>query len=61
MAGVAQDYCVRATSIDARKFGFGTTVVRDAVRAVDPDRFEVVFSELERWGCKVATTDEILA
>ena len=35
MAGVATDYCVRATALDAIKAGFPTTVVTDAVAAVD--------------------------
>jgi nicotinamidase/pyrazinamidase len=33
--GLATDYCVRATALDALAAGFETTVVRDAVRAVD--------------------------
>jgi nicotinamidase/pyrazinamidase len=35
VAGVATDYCVRATALDAIKAGFPTTVVTDAVAAVD--------------------------
>ncbi len=33
--GLATDYCVRATVLDARSLGFPTTVLRDGVRAVD--------------------------
>jgi nicotinamidase/pyrazinamidase len=35
VVGLATDYCVRATALDARVLGFGTAVVRDAVAAVD--------------------------
>jgi nicotinamidase/pyrazinamidase len=35
VVGLATDYCVRATALDAHALGFGTTVVRDAVAAVD--------------------------
>ena len=35
VGGLATDYCVRATVLDARRLGFGVTVVEDAVRAVN--------------------------
>jgi NAD+ synthetase len=35
VAGVATDYCVRATALDAIAAGFQTTVLADAVAAVD--------------------------
>jgi nicotinamidase/pyrazinamidase len=35
IAGLATDYCVRATALDAIRLGFRATVVRDAVAAVD--------------------------
>jgi nicotinamidase/pyrazinamidase len=35
VCGLATDYCVRATALDARRLGFSVTVVRDACRGVD--------------------------
>lgn len=35
VVGLATDYCVRATALDASTAGFAVTVLRDAVRAVD--------------------------
>lgn len=35
IAGLATDYCVRATALDAVALGYATTVVGDAVAAVD--------------------------
>jgi nicotinamidase/pyrazinamidase len=35
IAGLATDYCVLATALDAARHGFETSVVVDAVRAVD--------------------------
>lgn len=38
VAGLALDYCVDATALDARKAGFETYVVSDATRAVFPEQ-----------------------
>jgi nicotinamidase/pyrazinamidase len=35
IAGLATDYCVKETALDATGLGFGVAVVRDAVRAVN--------------------------
>ena len=35
VVGLATDYCVKETAIDAAAKGFSTTVLRDAIRAVD--------------------------
>ena len=36
VVGLAGDYCVKCTALDARKEGFKTFVVEDAVKSVDP-------------------------
>jgi nicotinamidase/pyrazinamidase len=35
IGGLATDYCVLQTALDARRLGYETTLLRDAVRAVD--------------------------
>ena len=35
VVGLATDYCVEATALDARRLGFETAVLTDAIAAVD--------------------------
>jgi nicotinamidase/pyrazinamidase len=35
VVGLATDYCVSATALDAQRLGFGTEVLQDAIAAVD--------------------------
>jgi nicotinamidase/pyrazinamidase len=37
VAGLATDFCVAWTALDARKAGFETYVIEDACRAIDAD------------------------
>jgi nicotinamidase/pyrazinamidase len=37
LAGLATDYCVFYSAIDARRLGFAVTVIEDACRAIDLD------------------------
>lgn len=45
VCGIATDYCVRATALDAAKAGFTTTVLLDLTAAVAPDRVPQVRAE----------------
>ena len=51
VAGIAGDFCVRSTAIDAKKEGFTTYVVDDATRSVDPS--------LKGWGSVKRELDEV--
>ena len=55
VAGLALDYCVRATALDAKRAGFDVVVHRDATRAVDaePGDGERAVAELREAGVTV--------
>jgi nicotinamidase/pyrazinamidase len=55
IVGLATDYCVKETGLDAVEKGFDATVLREAVRAVDvePGDGERALEELEQAGVKV--------
>ena len=63
VAGLATDYCVKNTVLDARREGFDVTVVEDAVRGVnvEPGDSERALEEMQDAGARLATSDEILA
>jgi len=50
--GLATDYCVKSTVLDARRLGFGATVLSDAVAAVDlqPDDGARALAEMAEAG-----------
>ncbi len=50
VAGLATDYCIRWTALDARAAGFDVTVVEDAVRGIDRDGTMRAWAEMERAG-----------
>jgi nicotinamidase-related amidase len=51
--GLAADYCVKYTAIDAQKEGFKTWVVGDATKAVDPSSMNEVHREYGEVGVTV--------
>jgi nicotinamidase/pyrazinamidase len=52
VAGLATDYCVKATALDAARLGFETSVLTDAVAAVDlePGDGERALAEMQDAG-----------
>jgi nicotinamidase/pyrazinamidase len=62
VCGLATDYCVRASAIDACREGFDVTVVEDAVRGVEVNEgdSERAFQDLRDAGASTACSDEVL-
>jgi nicotinamidase/pyrazinamidase len=58
VAGLATDYCVKNTVLDARRLGFDVTVLEDAIRGVDVDAGDSqrALEEMRAAGAKVASS-----
>jgi nicotinamidase/pyrazinamidase len=63
VCGLATDYCVRASAIDACREGFEVTVVEDAVRGVEVAEgdSERALAEMRDAGARIARSDEVLS
>ena len=61
VTGLATDYCVKASALDAVKNGFKTFVVSDAVRAVDVKTGDgdKALQEMQQAGVKVVRSDSL--
>jgi nicotinamidase/pyrazinamidase len=59
--GLATDYCVKATALDARHLGFETTLILDGCRGVElaPGDCERAVEEMKRTGVRVALSREL--
>ncbi|MCI0371362.1 MAG: nicotinamidase [candidate division NC10 bacterium] len=61
VGGLATDYCVKATALDAVKHGFETTVLEDAIRGVEvqPGDSARALEEMKRAGIRVLRTEDL--
>ncbi|MGO9939380.1 MAG: bifunctional nicotinamidase/pyrazinamidase [Terracidiphilus sp.] len=59
-AGLAYDYCVGYSALDARRLGFPAVIIRDACRAIDLNGSVAnIVSEFARAGVELIETAEI--
>jgi nicotinamidase/pyrazinamidase len=62
LAGLATDFCVAYSAIDARKWGFEVVVVEDACRAIDTDgSLAAAWERMNDAGVARAISNEFLA
>src|SRR3984957_18889820 len=62
LAGLAYDYCVGYSALNARRIGFEAAIVRDACRAIDLDgSVKKIESEFERAGVVTIDSAEVFA
>jgi nicotinamidase/pyrazinamidase len=57
VVGIATDYCVRETALDALRLGYQVEVLREGIRAVDLHRGDGVraIAEIERGGARIVS------
>jgi len=62
LAGVATDYCVLFTALDARRLGFQVVVVKDGCRAVglNPSDESDAWTSMKQAGCHVITLADVV-
>lgn len=62
IAGLATDYCVLWTALDARRLGLAVVVVKDGCRAVErtPGDAENAFGEMRAAGCSVVSEADLV-
>jgi len=59
VGGLALDYCVDATALDARKVGFETYVITDATRAVFPEQSAATLADWLAAGVGTVTSADL--
>lgn len=62
IVGLATDYCVKFTALDAVSLGFKTTVVQDACRGVEMAQGDVesAWKQMKQAGCKLVQSEDII-
>jgi len=62
VGGLATDYCVKFTALDAVQFGFRTNLIEDASRGVNlrPDDVKNAVADVKRVGVRIVQSEEIL-
>ncbi len=62
MAGLATDYCVAWSALDARALGFDVTLITDACRAIDlDDSLAAAMTSMRSTGVQFATAADALS
>lgn len=59
VTGLATDYCVKGTALDAVDAGFETVLVEDAARGIAEETVREAYTELERAGVQRVMSQEL--
>ena len=58
IGGLATDYCVRATVLDARRAGFPVVVLTDGSAGIDPETSRQALQEMREAGAALMSTQD---
>ncbi|HPW46985.1 MAG TPA: bifunctional nicotinamidase/pyrazinamidase [Rectinema sp.] len=63
VCGLATDYCVKATALDARKLGFEVVVVENAIKGIGaaPDDIDTAEKQMREAGCVFAQSGDLVS
>lgn len=59
IAGLAGDFCVKFSILDALKEGFKVTLIKDCTRPIEPDKFDEVLDDLEKKGVEIIESEDL--
>uniref|UniRef100_A0A0G4F7G3 nicotinamidase n=1 Tax=Chromera velia CCMP2878 TaxID=1169474 RepID=A0A0G4F7G3_9ALVE len=59
--GLAMDYCVGSTALDAARLGYETFVIEDAVRGVFPEGSQKMCAQLKEAGIRLVESSSVLS
>lgn len=61
LMGLATDYCVKYSALDARELGFSTAVIEDGCRGIELEAGDVeqAIREMRKAGVKIITSDAV--
>ena len=60
VVGIALDYCVFYSSLDAKKLGYETFVIKDATRGITEAGMEHAIKTMEEAGIEIISSDALL-
>ena len=59
ITGLATDYCVKSTALDAVDAGFEAVLIEDGVRGISEDTARAALAEMERAGVRRTSSQEL--
>ena len=60
VCGLATEYCVKFTVLDALRLGYRVRVIRDGCRGLEDEAAEQAFSEMQQAGAEIVTSTVVL-